>query len=602
MAYRPTEPELLATVGCPRATAHPHARTPHPTRRAAVAAGLALAASVLAVGPAARLFGLAPSPAHADEAPLSNDLLTWWNFHELFSGQWWADWADTDRTYPLAYDNPDNLTPLGIDISSGLTIAAWATEGDGLFDLVLNGGEALDAAVRAYYERALLSLLATFGTDANDPSVQQAVDDTMGLDDWATNVFAAAAGAVGASGSVSTASSLGLGLLSAAIDLTGDAAGTFVDLSTYEGLNATYTYYRQVLDILVSSAQDNLLRGAASEVAEALDACYAWRLNVLGGYAADAASAESDWFFSVLPEVVESAGGGLDELGAIANVATLLGALQTGMDLGTVVADVAVGGRDAILRYYEMALAAALRRGLVDAIDGVVAQRAEGDMTLVADLYRLGSALVYTDLRGIYCLWSLVQEGGGLWGMASRLLGGGEVDPDAWYASARQLTAGRMQALNRALAAGEEGTAPDGDVASDAPADAGASTGRTELRAYLGTDIYAFVDMVGGMPDAGATSAVEFNNGVIIVSSPVGSPAIDFISINADSPYAIYGVYWGMPLADAAVTLAAAGGVVRPDYNTPTYQYCDMPDGTDVSIHAEDAATVDGINLFGAQY
>ena len=533
----------------------------------------------------------AASPAAPPDA-----LSVWRSFHELFSGRWWADWSDVDRTYPLGYDDPDNLAPMGVDIASGLSIAAWATEGDGLFDLVLSGGAALDEAVCLYYERALLSLLATLGTDVGDPSVQPAVDDTMGLGDWASNVFSAAAGAVGSSGAVSAPSSLGLGLLSTAVGLTGDAAGTFADLSTYEGLDATYAYYGQVLDVLASRAEDPLLRGAADEVARALDACYAWRWNALAGYAGDAAAASSDWFFAVLPEVVEDAGGDAAELGAVANVATLLGALQAGFDLGTVAADVAVGGRDTILRYYEMALAAALRRGLVAQIDETVAARGEGDMALVADLYRLASALVYTDLRGVYCLWSLVQEGGGLWGAAARLFDDGTADE--WYSLSRGLTAERMGVLDGALA----GYAADGPKGDAAPgqADAAAAAGRTELRPYLGTDIYAFVDMVAGMP--GGTlpdGSVEFNNAVIVVGSSDGSGLVDFFAIGADAPYSICGVYWGMPMADACAALEAAGGVVRPDYDTPTYRYYDMADGTGVSLHAEDGAAVDGVNLFG---
>lgn len=120
---------------------------------------------------------------------------------------------------------------------------------------------------------------------------------------------------------------------------------------------------------------------------------------------------------------------------------------------------------------------------------------------------------------------------------------------------------------------------------------------KPDLREYLETDIMAFVNIVDGMYDVGATDgSIEYSNGNIIVSAGYDSNNIMFASIDGKCEYSIYGIEYGMSFEMATDIAYQSCQYITDDL--PYYKRFVMTDGTSLSFHAEDEKTVDGISIF----
>ncbi len=94
-----------------------------------------------------------------------------------------------------------------------------------------------------------------------------------------------------------------------------------------------------------------------------------------------------------------------------------------------------------------------------------------------------------------------------------------------------------------------------------------------ELSVYLGTNIFDFVSMFDDMFDAGATDGcTEYHNDYMIVCTDYDDYDICDIWLRSESGYCVYGIYYGMNVADVKNTLIDNG------YNGDMY----TDDGEDI--------------------
>lgn len=120
---------------------------------------------------------------------------------------------------------------------------------------------------------------------------------------------------------------------------------------------------------------------------------------------------------------------------------------------------------------------------------------------------------------------------------------------------------------------------------------------KTDLKQYLGTNIFSFIEMIGDMHDANATDGtIEYTNEILTVSAYPDSAEIMFISINGECEYCIKGIEYGMSFVDANNIATKNCSDMLNDL--PYYKFYKMNDGTSLSFHAEDGIIVDSINLF----
>lgn len=120
---------------------------------------------------------------------------------------------------------------------------------------------------------------------------------------------------------------------------------------------------------------------------------------------------------------------------------------------------------------------------------------------------------------------------------------------------------------------------------------------KTDLSQYLGTDLYSFIESVGGFYDVGATDGTtEYSNGAIIVSCGPDSNNINFVNINGECDYSIKGIEYGMSFEEATGLAYQSCSYISDDLSY--YKLFVMDDGTTLSFHAEDENFVDGISLW----
>ena len=116
-----------------------------------------------------------------------------------------------------------------------------------------------------------------------------------------------------------------------------------------------------------------------------------------------------------------------------------------------------------------------------------------------------------------------------------------------------------------------------------------------ELSQYMGTDLFTFVNSMGDMYDVHASSAIEYTNDKIIVSSQyIDSEQIGFISIDAPCDYTLYGVSYGMS-ADEAVSILSEYGEVSEEWSSG--QRFIFNDNIITYIHFSEKNTVDTISI-----
>ncbi|MDY3258637.1 MAG: carboxypeptidase regulatory-like domain-containing protein [Ruminococcus callidus] len=119
---------------------------------------------------------------------------------------------------------------------------------------------------------------------------------------------------------------------------------------------------------------------------------------------------------------------------------------------------------------------------------------------------------------------------------------------------------------------------------------------REELAIYLSADFYEFINRFSDMYDVGATSGTEYRNEYLTISTDnpgSSTDGIQYISIDADCDYTLYGVYYGMDAQIAIDTLKNQSTNFKKSTDTLYYFY--MPNNVTVGLYFLNGSTIDGI-------
>jgi len=291
-----------------------------------------------------------------------------------------------------------------------LTNAGWANLFKGEYD-------ADDVKVQ-YYVTALCSLLMTMEDNWEDIRASQSkADATMTWNEYVTEGTSVIDGCL-TENNIPETLKKALTVCGINISVIGDSIETVDDFATLEAHASTFLMYRSFLETLINNTSDTLLAQAAKYLLKATDLCYAYRMNHFD----TAINSESDYFFSVLDEVIKELtedgsllSGEWIAMGLLNEAVGLVGSFKFGVDSGKFLMDCFIHSSDTILRYYEMCAMASVRDALIIEITKQdCAISGPQDWKRISTVRDLLMDLLYVNVRGEYCVYSLLTEDAGL--------------------------------------------------------------------------------------------------------------------------------------------------------------------------------------------
>jgi len=118
---------------------------------------------------------------------------------------------------------------------------------------------------------------------------------------------------------------------------------------------------------------------------------------------------------------------------------------------------------------------------------------------------------------------------------------------------------------------------------------------KTDLSFWFQTELMPFVEYIGDMQDARASSGIEYSNDSITVCTDDGSEIISYIALYGDCDYSIFGIEYRMPLETAA-KLANAFCVSVLESWSQNMRFV-TEEGYLFSLHIDGNKNVDSISL-----
>lgn len=354
-------------------------------------------------------------------------------YHSFMTGYCWNDYLADNKNfvYPQVKERLGNNGYFQFCLSSAefLTNAGWD-------DLFKGKYDENDIKVQ-YYVIALCSLLMTMESNWADVKAAQAMADaTMTWSDYVVEGATVTAGllsahAEGMGGMWSDAfDACGL-----SIDILSNTINTLNDYQTLETNANTYLMYSSMLEVIKENTTDPLLDKATQYLLKTVDLCYIYRMEHLDTILAG----ETDVFFSVLDKVIEQAekdssllSGEWAALSCLNHAVKNVGYFKLGVDIGKFTWDIFIKSSDTILRYYEMCVLSSVREALIKEIKNqdskISGQQDWKDISNVRDLL---VDLLYVNVRGEYCAYSLLTKDAGLISSVHVLFNGKK--DEKWY-------------------------------------------------------------------------------------------------------------------------------------------------------------------------
>lgn len=328
---------------------------------------------------------------------------------------------------------------------STMTLASNILKDVSLID-VANEDFSADDAVIEYYQMALASLLVTMEENLEDAIKYQTEADLSmeGLDyvlegmSAITEVGSSLLGAdAGILDKVESQWAQACNIFSTDAEYMNSLIGNVIDSidSTDELMGKLYeaekyVMFNELLVTIQKNSDNLLLRKAALNLKKALEYGYQYKLEQIVDGKKDVVGDLSTPFFQIMDllehefeESIENGtavSDGTQELidnGVFAAIKffnganALYGAVNAGTEAGVFIADAWVGGSNIFLRYHEMMAMSEVREALLKEIqDNNKNIRKSDDFEIIQENINLLEKIIYVDIRGEYCLYSLLTD------------------------------------------------------------------------------------------------------------------------------------------------------------------------------------------------
>lgn len=376
----------------------------------------------------------------------------YYDFH--MNGNMWNDYFLKDDVFAYV------LFKNKVDAGDNPVFEAWvsaatnAVSGFSILGTITNGDFEPDDAIVEYYEIALSSLFVTMEENLEESIENQVkADRTMSGLDYVLEGGTAIFGAYGSAGGSSQ-------ILSKVLlnwDITFDIGS--IALNNMENPEALikdavkYNEFKQVLSAIKKHSDNKLLIEAAKNMEGALDQCYLYRLDQSVKKTEDAVNVVSGLFFEVMEDVLKdgyinetSDPGTLSAVKGLMGVCQLYGAVDAGIELGVFLSDVLVGGTNVITRYHEMCTMADVRKVLIKEIEETHSEiKNDEDFEKIQKNCELLNTLLYVNLRGDYCMYSLLTKDANLIKLKNNE--GKILTYDEWYQTAVRIAKDRSKVV-----------------------------------------------------------------------------------------------------------------------------------------------------------
>lgn len=355
--------------------------------------------------------------------------------YSFFMENTWSDYLTNDKkmAYVQFINKAEDNGYFQFCISSveTLTNASWSNFFQGTFD-------ESDVKVQ-YYVSALSSLLMTMECNLSDVIATHAeADATMRWKNYmeeglsvVTSIASKGGGSIG--GIEGMGFEMAFDVCGVSIDAILNEIDTLDALQALEAEADKYLMYHTFLETIKGNTSDPLLRQASDYLLNATDLCFSYMMNI---FQDGVLNAETDCFFDVLDEVIEQLEKEnmvIEEWAALkflSNVADNVSSFQLGVDIGMFAGDIFLNSSDTILRYYEMKTMVSAREALIAEIkkqdDNI---KNVGDWESISLVRDLLFDLLYVNMRGEYCLYSLLTED---LGILNVMFPAGE-DTESWF-------------------------------------------------------------------------------------------------------------------------------------------------------------------------
>ncbi len=120
-----------------------------------------------------------------------------------------------------------------------------------------------------------------------------------------------------------------------------------------------------------------------------------------------------------------------------------------------------------------------------------------------------------------------------------------------------------------------------------------------ELKEYMGTDFFDFVNMFKDMYDQHASSGLSYTNGYLQTANDDienSQNIVSFIGITGECNYTIHGIYYGMPYRDA-INRVNTLNPIEQDINED-YALFYLPNNETIRLSYQNGTTIDCITWF----
>lgn len=339
----------------------------------------------------------------------------------------------SNHNYMLLVDNKYRQYPGFI---SELYSNVYATTTMELANELIDSGSTLDIEEEKYMEVLINIMTISEHDSASDMAVQNQQDNLKTFQDYAMDIVEMGANVTSIMTGNTFLGDLGenLSIAISGLNTLAENTDNWIDaLSDLETIVQNYEKH-QIFLSAIENESEGTLKQAAAKLRNAMSTAMKIKLDTYANISNENFENYSEFFFEDVffkslentPEYAADdtfaffVGGGNSIIGKVSVLGT---SWELGKQIGTLIGNIAVGGEDLINRVREIKVAADIRRALSKSMLNQIAQFAtdyssnRAQKTLYEEVKQyvaLSEYIISCDMRGEYCVYSIVANDAGL--------------------------------------------------------------------------------------------------------------------------------------------------------------------------------------------